>query len=97
MTIKRRKGYDSKFKAEVAMAALNGTKSLIEIGAEHKISKTAIIEWRDKLINGATELFMPVHEREKRIRLLQQEIDTLHKIVGEVTIENSFLKKKLLR
>jgi hypothetical protein len=36
-----------------------------------------------------------MHERNRVIRNLQQEIDSMHKIIGEITIENSFLKKKL--
>ena len=94
---KRIRGYDSKFKAEVALSALSGSKSLIEIGSEHKVSKTTVIEWRDKLVTGAAELFIPAYEKEKQIKLLKQEIESLHKVVGEIAVENSFFKKKLLK
>ena len=36
-----------------------------------------------------------MHERNRIVRNLQTEIDSMHKIIGEITIENSFLKKKL--
>jgi len=94
---KRGRGYDCKFKAEMAISALNETKSIVEICAEHNVPKTTVIEWRDKLITEASELFVPEHEREKQIRILKQEIESLHKVVGEVTVENSYLKKKLER
>jgi hypothetical protein len=55
------------------------------------------MEWRDKLVNEAAELFVPPHERDKRVKLLRQEIELLHKVIGEVTVENNFLKKKLMK
>jgi hypothetical protein len=61
------------------------------------VPKTTIIEWRDRLITSAAELFIPVSEKDKKVKFLQQEIDMLHKIVGEITVENNFLKKKLMR
>lgn len=91
------KTYDSKFKAEVALQALDNSKSLVEIGSERNVPKTTIIEWRDRLISNASELFLPPHERDRQVRSLKQEIELLHKMIGEITIENSFLKKKLMR
>jgi transposase len=94
---RRGRGYDCKFKAEMAISALNDTKSIVELCAEHNVPKTNVLEWRDKLIAEAGELFVPTHDKEKQVRLLKQEIESLHKVVGEVTVENSFLKKKLER
>ncbi len=91
------KYYDSKLKAEVAISALDGSNSLIEIGSKHNVPKATIIEWRDKLISNAAELFIPAYEKDKQMRALKQEIESLQRIVGEVTVENSFLKKKLMR
>jgi len=93
--VRRIKAYDSRFKASIAISALSEAKSLLEIGSEHNVPKSNIIEWRDKLIAGSPELFIPLHEKNKQIRLLKQEIESLHKVLGEVTVENSFLKKKL--
>lgn len=91
------KSYDAKLKAKVALEALAGRKELIEISTEHNISKTTICEWRDKLVNEASEVFIPLYERDKQVKQLKENIEDLHRIIGEVTIENSFLKKKLQR
>lgn len=91
------KTYDAKLKAEVALEAISGKRDLIEISTEHNISKTTICEWRDKLLNEAEEVFIPLHEKDKQVKQLKENIEDLHKIIGEVTIENSFLKKKLQR
>ncbi len=92
-----RKTYDAKLKARVALEAIVGKKELIEISTENNISKTTICEWRDKLINEAVEVFVPVYEKDKQVKQLKESIEDLHKIIGEVTIENIFLEKKLQR
>jgi transposase-like protein len=91
------KSYDAKLKAKVALEAIASKKELIEISTEHNISKTTICEWRDKLVNEAAEVFVPLYERDKQVKQLKENIEDLHKIIGEVTIENRFLKKKLQR
>ena len=68
------KAYDSRFKSSIAISALSEAKSLLEIGSEHNVPKSNIIEWRDKLIACSPELFVPLHEKNKQIRLLKQEI-----------------------
>lgn len=95
MTKRVCKTYEARLKAKVALEAYLGKKELIEISTEHHISKTTICEWRDKLINEATEIFIPTHEKDKQVKQLKETIENLHKIIGEVTIENNFLKKKL--
>lgn len=91
------KTYDPKLKAKVALEAIIGRKELIEISTEYSISKTTICEWRDKLINEASEVFIPAYEKDKKQKQLKESIEDLQRIIGEVTIENSFLKKKLQR
>ncbi len=34
-------------------------------------------------------------EKNKQLKLKEQEISGLHKVIGEITVENNFLKKKL--
>lgn len=91
------KSYDAKFKAKIALEILKGQKELIEIAAENNVPKSTIVEWRDKLLQEAEQLFIAPHERDRQIKKLQANIIELHKVVGEISIENSFLKKKLLR
>lgn len=91
------KVYDPKLKAQVALEAFRGDIEIIELSTTHNISKTTICEWRDKLVEEAEEIFIPLYEKDKKIKLLKENIEDLHKIIGEVTIENSFLKKKFQR
>lgn len=95
MTKRICKTYEARLKAKVALEAYSGKKELIEISTEHNISKTTICEWRDKLLKDASEIFIPAYEKDKQVKQLKETIENLHKIIGEVTIENNFLKKKL--
>jgi hypothetical protein len=49
------------------------SKSLIEIGSEHKVSKTTVmngeISWLNK---GAAELFIPAYKKEKQIKHIKK-------------------------
>ena len=89
------KNYDAKLKAEVALEAYKGEKSLVEICAAHNLPKSNIRDWENKLITEASSIFTPKHEKEKELKNLKNEIEHLHKIIGEITVENNFLKKKL--
>jgi transposase-like protein len=89
------KNYDSKLKAEVAIEAIKGKKSLVEICATHNLPKTNVRDWENKLISEASSIFVAKHEKEKEVKNLKIEIEQLHKIIGEITVENNFLKKKL--
>jgi transposase len=91
------RSYDAKFKAKIALEILQGKRDLIEIAAAYNVPKTTIVEWKEKLLKEAELLFVAPHEKEKQVKKLQSNISDLHKVIGEITIENSFLKKKLYR
>ena len=92
-----KKNYQPEFKAKVALEAIKSQKGTAEICSEYKIPLSNLYEWRDRALGGLPQLFVPESEATKRQRIVQQEIEVLHKIIGEITIENNFLKKKLLK
>ncbi len=89
------KNYDAKTKAKIALAAIKGETSLLAICAENNISRTSAMEWRDKLLTDAEMIFAHPQEQQKACHKLKQELESLHRVVGEMAIENNFLKKKL--
>ena len=91
------KKYDAQLKAKLALELVSEKKSILEICTEHKIPKTTLIEWKEKLEKECHDIFLPMSERDKKLKQLQNVIQDLHKIIGEITIENNFLKKKLLK
>ncbi len=88
-----KKNYTSEFKAKVAIEAIKSQKGIAEICSEYNIPATNLYEWRDKALGNLHQIFIPETEYQKKQRLAEEEIGKLHKIIGEITIENNFLKK----
>ena len=53
----KRKQHSAEFKAQVAMAALSGDKTLAELASEYGIHPTMISTWKQELARRAEELF----------------------------------------
>jgi transposase-like protein len=84
----KRKQHGAQFKAQVAMAALSGDKTLAELSAQYKVHPTMISTWKQELVKRAAELF----ERGQRKAVdPQQEIDHLHRKIGQLQVERDFL------
>ncbi len=84
----KRKQHSAQFKAQVAMAAPSGDKTLAELSAEYTVHPTMISTWKQELVKRAGELF----ERSKpKAADPQQEIDHLHRKIGQLPVERDFL------
>jgi transposase len=92
-----KKNYAPEFKAKVAIEAIKGEKGNAEICSEYKIPGTNLQQWKCKAVESLHQVFIPESEHARKQKLIEDEIEHLHKIIGEITIENNFLKKKLQR
>lgn len=92
-----KKNYAPEFKAKVAIEAIRGEKGTAEICSEYNIPTTNLHQWKDKALESMHQVFIPESEHIKKQKLIEEQIEHLHKIIGEITIENNFLKKKLQR
>lgn len=80
------------FKAKVAIEALKGELTLIEIATKYNVHPKQVGRWRDQLIEQSDELF--IHKGTAKASKDPEKDDLLKKI-GELSIEIDFLKKKL--
>lgn len=80
------------FTAKVAVAAIKGEKTLIELAQDFEVHPNQIKEWRDHFLEHATGVFgAPVRlEPEPTI-----DVKTLHAKIGELTLKNNFLSGTL--
>ena len=76
------------FKAKVAVAAIEGEKSLIELAQDFDVHPNRIRPWRDQLLEGAAGVFgeAPKVEAEPAI-----DVKTLHAEIGELALERDSL------
>ena len=84
----KRKQHGAQFRAQVAMAALSGEKTLAELSAQYGVHPTMISTWKQELMKRAAELF----ERGNRKAVdAQKQIDDLHRKIGQLQVERDFL------
>ena len=88
-----RKRHEPAIKARVALEAIKGEKTLAQLSSEYGVHATQIIQWKRELIQRSAELFA---KPDNTIARQHEELtDKLHKAIGEITMENNWLKKKL--
>ena len=89
--MKKRKNYSSGFKTKVILEALQERETIQEIGRKYSIHPNQISTWKRQFLSNAKTIF------EKGISKTEddKEKDELYKKVGQLQIENDFLKKVL--
>ncbi len=92
MTRRPRRNHSPAFKAEVAVAAIKGEKTLIELAQSFDVHPNQIKQWRDQLLEGATGVFGEAPRAEAEAAI---DVKTLHAKIGELTLENDFLSGAL--
>lgn len=91
---KTRKRYSAEFKAKVALEATKSQKTLSELSSQYKIHPNQITQWKKQLFDEAAIIFSK--KSDKLQQKQQQQEDRLYQQIGQLTVENDWLKKKLL-
>jgi transposase len=90
MTRRPRRNHSPAFKAKVAVAAIKGEKTLIELAQDFDVHPNQIKQWREQFLEGATGVF---GEGPKAAPVI--DVKTLHAKIAELTLENDFLSGAL--
>jgi transposase-like protein len=88
-----RKTFSKEFKAKVALEALKGDKTIAELASEHKVHATQITAWRKQLKDSAAEIFG--NGQSKALKEHQELVERLYKNVGQLQVENDWMRKNL--
>lgn len=90
-----RKNHTNEFKAKVALAALREDRTKSELGSEYGVHPIQIGLWKKTAVRGLPRLFegkIISGSQDKEQKAL---IEKLYGKIGEVEVENDWLKKKL--
>ncbi len=90
MTISRKK-HSTQTKVKVALEALKGDKTIAELTAKYSIHATQINQWKKAVVAILPEAFSTRRKRQEEDQ--QSLIDELYKQIGQLKVENDFLKK----
>jgi putative transposase len=89
----KRQRYSAEFKAEVALEALKGLKTVAELASDYQVHPTQINQWKKQLMAGADDLFGSRSNRRKSTA--EEEAASLSEEIERLTMELEWLKKKM--
>jgi len=90
---KIRRNLSAEFKSKVAIAALREEMSLTELAHKYQLHPNQITQWKKQAIQNMQQLF--VRKNKPGSRENENNEDKLHAKIGQLTVENDFLKKGL--
>lgn len=88
-----RRKFTSKFKTTVVLEALKERVTLSELAQKHQLSVQQISNWKKEFLEKAEGVF---DKKNKSVKSVEEEKeDRLLKTIGQLKIENDFLKSAL--
>lgn len=84
-----RRNHSTSFKAKVALAAIRGDKTLVELAEQFDVHPNQISDWKQQVLDSASTVF------EGSRKGKEPDIKELHAKIGELTLENDFLERAL--
>jgi len=92
MTKRPRRNHGAAFKAKVALEALKGEQTLVELSESFQVHPNQIGEWKKLLMEKASEVFDKGSSSRK-----EPDVKELHAKIGQLAMENDFLSVALGR
>jgi len=92
-----RREYPPEFKARIALEMLREENTASEIASREQINVKQLYNWRAELIDNAHHIFAGNREEKeftKKQREFEEREHELMAKVGQLTLENDWLKKK---
>ena len=91
-----RRKFSSAFKAQVALEAVKGLKTVSEIAQQYELHPMQITQWKKEFLSHSADVFERDQKRDEEKERLKKERDELFRQIGELKFENDWYKKKLL-
>ena len=89
-----RKSFSPEFMAKVALAAIKGDMTTAELSSKYEVHRSQINNLRKRALEEFREVFRG--KRDKSIKDSEKIIDELYRQIGQLKVENDWLKKKAL-
>ncbi len=91
---KKRQQHSAGFKAKVALAAVQGSKTISELASQFGVHPTMITQWKKRLVESAAEMFEANRSPGKSAADQNRETE-LYEQIGRLQMDLAWLKKKV--
>ncbi len=94
------KSHPAELKARVAHEVMHGEKTVGEAASEHDLSAALVRKWVAKAESEMARVFTATEDdraRERELAEHREEVDDLHRKIGELTAERDYLQRGLLK
>jgi transposase len=92
MSKRPRRNHAPAFKAKVALEALKGDQTIVELAQRFQVHPNQITEWKKQLLENAADIFSRDRKPEQG-----PNVKDLHAKIGQLSMENDFLSHALGR
>lgn len=93
--MEKRNRYTSEFKTKVVLEVLREEQTVNEIAAKYELSPVMISRWKAEFLERASTVFdKKGSDADKLRKKYESKQDHLEKLVGQLTVEVDWLKKK---
>ena len=89
-----RKQFSGDFKAKVALAAFREDSTISELSSRFAVHPNQISKWKSQARVGLPTVF--TQGKQSSAAIQEKNSEELYRAIGELKIENDWLKKKLL-
>lgn len=90
---RKRKVYSASFRAQVALSAMKGDKTINEVATQFEVSPQMVLKMKARLKERIEDIFQDERSRKKKS---EEEVtqEELFEQIGRLKMENDWLKKK---
>ena len=88
-----RRKFTAEFKTKVVLESLKERSSIEELSRKYEVHPTQINTWKREFLSKASDVF---NKREGDSEKPEIDAEKLYAQIGQLKVENDFLKKKLM-
>ena len=93
--MEKRNRYNAEFKAKVVIELLREEETLNQLAARYELNPQMVSQWKREFVKNAPDVFEKKNGKERQLKKeLEEKEQRYQKIVGQLSYELDWLKKK---
>jgi len=88
-----RMSFNAEFMAKVALKAIKEEKTIAELLSKYEVHRTQLANWHKHALGGVRKVFKGKQEKVNKEN--EKLVDELYRQIGQLKVENEWLKRNL--